>query len=304
MNRTPIAFLSADCMQASSPNRRADHWEHDLEYTELARGCAEAGLRLDTVIWNRADWNPSDYAAIVVGTTWDYAQQPEAFLLRLRELEQAAPLHNSSALITWNSHKAYLRDLERDGATVVPTLWRAAADEQSLRDAFDALDCEEIVVKPQVGAGAWRQARIRRGDAWPAPEELPPDACMVQPFLPASAEGEYSFVFFGGEFSHCALKVPAQGDYRVQSLYGAKERPHVPSREERRLAQEILGYVPEIPLYARVDMMRDLQGHLALMELELIEPYLYPEQGPGMGTVFARALRGVLGRTRPQGRTS
>jgi hypothetical protein len=26
------------------------------------------------------------------------------------------------------------------------------------------------------------------------------------------------------------------------------------------------------------------------MELELIEPYLYPEQGPDMGDLFAKAL--------------
>jgi hypothetical protein len=32
----------------------------------------------------------------------------------------------------------------------------------------------------------------------------------------------------------------------------------------------------------------------ALMELEVVEPYLYPEQGPNMGQAFARALSGML----------
>ena len=48
-------------------------------------------------------------------------------------------------------------------------------------------------------------------------------------------------------------------------------------------------------LYARVDMVRGLDGELALMELEIIEPYLYPEQGPDLGEVFVEALKEKLG---------
>jgi len=43
-------------------------------------------------------------------------------------------------------------------------------------------------------------------------------------------------------------------------------------------------------------MLRQPDGNLALMELELIEPYLYPEQGPGMGERFADALVRLLHR--------
>ena len=114
---------------------------------------------------------------------------------------------------------------------------------------------------------------------------------MIQPFLPAVAEeGEYAFLFFGGEFSHCARKIPAKGDYRVQSEYGGHEEVHVPSGAELALARSVLDFVDGDPLYARVDMLRGLDGQLALIEIELIEPYLYPEQGPQMGEVFAKAL--------------
>jgi hypothetical protein len=37
-------------------------------------------------------------------------------------------------------------------------------------------------------------------------------------------------------------------------------------------------------------MVRAPDGGLVVMELELIEPYLYPEQGPRMGELFAEAL--------------
>ena len=47
-------------------------------------------------------------------------------------------------------------------------------------------------------------------------------------------------------------------------------------------------------LYARVDLIADADGAPALMELELIEPYHYPEQGPGCGARFAEALTRLL----------
>jgi hypothetical protein len=40
--------------------------------------------------------------------------------------------------------------------------------------------------------------------------------------------------------------------------------------------------------------VRGLNGGLVVMELEIIEPYLYPEQGPDMGAVFVEALKDKL----------
>ena len=142
-----------------------------------------------------------------------------------------------------------------------------------------------------MGAGAWRQSLISRGDDMPDEGNLPEAECMIQPFLPSvTSEGEYAFLFFDREFSHCSQKVPAKGDYRVQAAYGAKENIHIPSDEELKLASSVLDCVKGDILYARVDMLRGLDGKLALIELELIEPYMFPEQGPDMGKSFAAAL--------------
>ncbi len=43
--------------------------------------------------------------------------------------------------------------------------------------------------------------------------------------------------------------------------------------------------------YARVDMLRDGEGHFRLMELELIEPSLFLRFAPDAGDAFAQALR-------------
>ena len=37
-------------------------------------------------------------------------------------------------------------------------------------------------------------------------------------------------------------------------------------------------------------MLRAPEGNLLLMELELIEPYLYPIEGPNLGTKMASAI--------------
>ena len=287
-----VAFLTASCMFKSSPDARKDHWEHDLEFGALQPACAAVGVQLEARIWDSPDFDPAVYDAIVVGTCWDYLEKPAAFGECLTRCASESRLLNSLDIIRWNKRKTYLKDLADRGAPMIPTIWAEAASAETINAAFEALGCDDIVVKPVLGAGAWRQARIRKGEPLPAADKLPPADCMIQPFLPSvSNEGEYAFLFFNRQFSHCALKRPADGDYRVQSEYGGSESIHEPSEEELALAQSVLESVEGELLYARVDMLRGLDGKLALIELELIEPYLYPEQGPEIGRNFATALK-------------
>lgn len=51
----------------------------------------------------------------------------------------------------------------------------------------------------------------------------------------------------------------------------------------------------DVPLYARIDMVREDDGGLLVMEAEMIEPYLYPEQGPNLGATMAEAIERRLG---------
>ncbi|WP_417481261.1 ATP-grasp domain-containing protein [Maricaulis sp.] len=290
-----VAFLSAACMLQDNPEARKDFWEHDLEISALAPACLDAGIELTTHIWDDPDFDPSRFDAAVIGTCWDYMQRPEAFEAALTDIAAKTRLLNPLEIYRWNQRKTYLKDLAERGAPMIPTLWADRADAATIANAFDALGSDDIVVKPVLGAGAWRQARIRRGEALPDPENLPIAECMIQPFLPAvSQEGEYAFLFFGREFSHCARKLPAKGDYRVQSEFGGREEIHHPGEDELALARSVLDCVEGDLLYARIDMLRGLDGQLALIELELIEPYLYPEQGPEMGAAFARALKALI----------
>ncbi|WP_339746381.1 hypothetical protein [uncultured Maricaulis sp.] len=290
-----VAFLSAACMLKDSPEARKDYWEYDLEISALAPACLAAGIELTTCIWDDPGFDASRYDGAVIGTCWDYMQKPVAFEAALEAIAAKTRLLNPFEIFRWNQRKTYLKDLAARGAPMIPTLWCERADAATISEAFDALGSDDIVVKPVLGGGAWRQARIRRGEALPEAENLPIAQCMIQPFLPAvSQEGEYAFLFFGREFSHCARKLPAKGDYRVQSEFGGREEIHIPTVDELALASSVLKCVEGDLLYARVDMLRGLDGQLALIELELIEPYLYPEQGPDIGACFARALKAML----------
>ena len=118
---------------------------------------------------------------------------------------------------------------------------------------------------------------------------------MVQPFLPSlETEGELSLIYIEGQLSHAVRKQPAPGDFRVQSIWGgtvaaADAEPHHVDVAERALAQ-----LDEPPLYARVDLVTDLDGNPALIELELIEPNLYLSTDPAAAERLAEAAVGVL----------
>ena len=55
-----------------------------------------------------------------------------------------------------------------------------------------------------------------------------------------------------------------------------------------------LAAAPTKAAYARVDMVRDNDGKLAIIELELIEPALWLQHAPDGGASFASAFRAGL----------
>lgn len=282
-----IAYLASRVTLPGSPTRRPDAHEHDQTIDALAPALAQRGMVLEDLSWDTpcVDW--ASFGAAIIGTTWDYWDRHGEFLTRLREIEAATRLFNPAGLVAWNSHKSYLRELEAKGAKLIATLWVEVADEAAISRAFDELETDDIVVKRQVGAGAFGQHRLKRGE--PVPHM--PHPMMIQPFLEAiQREGEISFVMVDGALSHALVKRAKPGDYRIQSSYGGVETPYEPDAADLAAARAIIETLDAPPLYARVDMLRGEDGGLYLMELELIEPFLYPLQGPGLGEAFAAAL--------------
>ena len=229
---------------------------------------------------------------MLLGTAWDYQDNLPEFLARLEALEAAGiAVCNPPAVVRWNGDKRYLKELGDAGLPTIPTLWFDEVSASEVAIALDAFEASRVVVKRQVGAGALGQHSFAR-NALPEPGWLMGHPAMIQPFLPSIVdEGEYTFLFIDGRFSHGVLKQPAQGEYRIQSLYGGRECDFSPEPADLARAEAVVRALP-FPdlLYCRIDMARLPSGELAVMEAEAIEPYLYPQQGPELGPSMAQAI--------------
>ncbi|MFM5916857.1 MAG: RimK family alpha-L-glutamate ligase [Novosphingobium sp.] len=287
-----IAFLACPDTLPGSPTRRPDAFEHDLLLAALREGCGARAEVID-IDWRAPLEELARFDVAYLGTPWNYTEAKDEFLARLDALQGAdVGVCNDPAVIRWNSDKLYLKELEARSCPSIPTLWPEAPTPADIRGAFEHFGCDRVVVKRRVGAGAIGQDSFRRGD--PAIDTWRMDQpAMIQPFLPAiQSEGELSFIFIGGALSHALVKRAAAGDYRIQSLYGGSEVPLEPTHADRKAAEAVMAALPfaEAPTYARIDMVRLESGQLAVIEAELIEPYLYPEQGPEFGGRLADAL--------------
>ncbi len=247
------------------------------------------------------DW--ASYDAVAVRSPWDYSKRRDEFV---KWADSVGPnLHNSAELLRWNSDKAYVADLDAAGIPIVETLFVKPGE------GWDG-DGREVVVKPSVSAGGRDTGRFGPGLATEARALIETihesgRTAMVQPFLSSVDDsGETALVFIDGEFSHSLRKrsvlrpdevapvrntdlMVAEAMYDPELVLTGTYEP-----DELALAERIVGHVTErfdyVPLYARVDMLRDEEGAPVLLELEAVEPNLYFNERPDGAGRLARAI--------------
>lgn len=266
-----IAVLGAAGVSAAfdpdTPGIEALWAEDDV----LVRAFRAAGWDAQRVVWNAQDVDWGEFTAALVRSTWDYIDDLDGFLAALARIAASGcALFNDREVIAWNARKRYLLDLAARGVPVIPSrLVASVADAASVPPEWS-----RVVVKPEVGIGASSVDVVARG-ALDERIAAARGAWIVQPFAESVVtEGEWSFVYLDGRFSHALVKRPARGDYRVQPMYGGTATRAVPDAGDRAAAEGVLAPLARAPLYARVDMAR-FEGRLHVMELELIEPVLY-----------------------------
>jgi len=262
-------------------------------FARKAAALTAAGLVVEQRPWT----DPGDlmgYDLILPLFAWGYQRDVSRWYALLDRLEaEALPVANPVPVLRWNSDKAYLAELGAKGVAVVPTVEIATLDDMALAAARAQLGAEEVVIKPAISGGADGTHRIARGDAIPA--DAQGQRRLVQPLMPGIlTEGEYSFFFFAGKFSHAIVKRPASGDFRVQEQYGGRETPWDANEAACQLAAAALAAAPAPPVYARVDMVNDAAGKLRIMELELIEPSLFLHHAPDKGAAFGHAVYAAI----------
>lgn len=229
------------------------------------------GTDARTVSWDNDSINWRAFDALALRSCWDYHLRPNEFTEWLNELEKAQiNILNSYELVYWNIHKSYLLDLQSKSVEIVPTKLIKMGSEV---DTSSIKDWEEIVIKPAVGASAYKITSGLSND----PEILSfirnlleKTDVLIQPLMKESLEaGEFSSVFFSNVYSHTVLKRPKKGDFRSNYEQGGSADLVSQNKEVIGLLSPILAKLQTVPLYARVDYL--LRGNKpVLMELELI----------------------------------
>ncbi len=274
----------ADIMILGPDASWSTHPEDIQEQLNVLRGL---GLEFDVQVWT--DPAPLDgYRLILPLVTWGYHLIPDQWQAALDRWE-GLPFANPLSVLRWNTDKAYLMDVQAKGVAVVPTRMTDALTPADLDAACVAFGTESLVIKPPVSAGSEGTHLLRNGAA--APASALGQRMMIQPEMPAiSSEGEYSLFYFDGVFSHAILKSCASGEFRVQPQFGGQSRTVEAEPAMRALAEAALAAAPGAITYARVDMVRDGDA-FRLMELELIEPFLFLHAAPDGGRAFVAAVQ-------------
>jgi hypothetical protein len=131
------------------------------------------------------------------------------------------------------------------------------ADAGAVAGALRALGVDDAVIKPLVGASGSGVERVSRGaeaDALArAGERKRLERVLVQEFLEDVADGELAGVFFDGVFSHGLGRVPAAGEFRINTRYGGRMLAADLAAPVVGEMTAVLGLLPERPLYARID---------------------------------------------------
>jgi glutathione synthase/RimK-type ligase-like ATP-grasp enzyme len=252
----------------------------------------EAGIEVEARDWADSS-DLAEFDLVLPLLVWGYPFAPVQWAQAVRRWEgEGVRLQNPASVLRWNADKIYLEHLAGRGAPVVPTRHYTQLSEAGLEEASRAFGTDRLVAKPRISSSAWQTIRWSPG----APLAGGPEgAAMVQPYLPEiERSGEVSMIFFGGAFSHAIAKRPQPGDFRVQPEFDGIITAYRPDAAEHEAAARILAAVEEPLLYARIDLVRGLDGAPLLIELELIEPDLYLGYDEGAGERFAAAVAAVL----------
>ncbi|WP_246850370.1 ATP-grasp domain-containing protein [Rufibacter roseolus] len=253
------------------------------------------GIDITLEDWHDPAVNWEQYDLAVFKSPWDYFDKFPEFCAWLDRMEALGiRTLNPISTIRWNADKHYLLEVEKAGLPIVPTALLKRGTDVSLDQYFSQFQTDKLIIKPCVSGGAKNTFIVSQDEV----EEVKPkleellraEDYLAQPFMPQiQEEGEWSFLFFNGQYSHCLLKSAKDGDFRVQHFFGGTIHPQEAPAHLLAQAQTMVDQFAEGCLYARVDGVV-VGEELQLMELELIEPFLYLHTHPDSLENYYHAL--------------
>ncbi len=263
----------------------------------LQKALVARGIDAQPLAWNDStvDWSLPRMS--IIRATWDYFNQRDVFLNWAQHVSQLHTLWNPFSLLQWNTHKSYLRDLDERGVPIIPTAWFKKGSTVNFEELLQDRGWTEVVIKPAISAEAYGTILIKEGMAMEGQlyidHMLTMHDMLIQPFLPSVlSSGERSIIVIDGEVTHALSRPPIHAvrpDGQQQADLPQKELV-VPGEDELQLVRKVMDALPAPTLYARVDLVRDLDGLPCLMEVELVEPGLWMHWKPEAAERFADAV--------------
>ncbi|MCX2575602.1 ATP-grasp domain-containing protein [Pedobacter sandarakinus] len=238
------------------------------------------GLNIQMVIWNDPSVNWDNFQIAILKSPWDYFDLFSDFVCWLDLMEQKKiKLLNPIEVVRWNMDKHYLKQIAEAGLAIVPSIFLNKNTNVDLASYLLHFNTDKLIVKPCISGGAKNTFKVTAEHVTALNEQLnkllTEEDFIVQPFLPEILDqGEWSFIFFNGRFSHALIKQAKPGDFRVQPAFGGSVHPQQPTKELIDTAAQYVNHFAKGCLYARVDGTF-VNDNFLLMELELIEPFLF-----------------------------
>lgn len=235
-----------------------------------------------SIPWDKMGVEWDSFDLVIIRSVWDYHTRIREFSDWINTLEiSKVNIWNPAKIIRWNMDKKYLLELKSKGIPIVPTLIINKANVQNIGNLLKDRLWEEVIIKPTIGASSYKIIRVKSRELSLHSSEiediLRESEMIIQPYIrEINLEGECSFLFFNKVYSHAVLKKPKADEYRTQPEFGGSEVGVKPDPNVIKQASNILNKIDSSLLYARVDGLI-VNGQFMLMELELIEPYLFFE---------------------------
>ncbi len=279
-----------------NPSDNTPHVQNVLKEDELVRDALEAkGLSITRKNWADPDFDWATTSSVLFRSTWDYFDRIEEFQHWITAASSKTHFINSEALLNWNIDKHYIESLSKNGIRTIPTRYIPRGSKLPLEAMHNMTGWRQCVVKPTIGGAARHTYQINTDNRHAISNRLLPfmekEDFMLQPFQHSVIQdGEWSFVLFGHQYSHAVLKKAREGDFRVQDDFGGTVQSYEATKAEINFAQNVIEACPEIPAYARVDVILDNDGKLAVSEVELIEPELWFRHRPEAAELMAKQV--------------
>jgi O-ureido-D-serine cyclo-ligase len=276
----------------------------DEDFPPLQAAMRGAGMATEVVDWDDPDVPWASFDLALIRSTWDYTERLPEFLAWADRVASLTTVLNPAEVVRWNTDKHYLAELARASVPVVPSSFIEPGEsaEQAVTAFLKSHDCGEFVVKPSVGAGSrdtQRHSREQLASAVVHAQRLldAGRSVLVQPYLDSvDRDGETALIYFAGRFSHAIRKGPllppgSTASPAIGLFAPEKITPRTPGADELLVADRVLASLAfRMPLYARVDLIRNAKGSPVLLELELTEPSLFFAHAPGSAERFTAAV--------------